>query len=634
MRSGLFALFWVAMLGVVFAFPAVRHPWRWLLGLGLVARLVLLPAAVSDDVNRYLWEGDLLRAGHNPYLAPADDPAFADFQSGPIYKGMNHKDRLTAYPPGMELVMAGTGAIWHDLAAFKIPALLGDLWTALVLILLIKKKGLPPRWWALYGLSPVVLVAFAAEAHLDSLMVAALVTTFYFAHEKKPAAAWLLLGMAVQFKLIAFILAPYLLCKTMGRGFWAILPPLVLLSLPFWEGLTGLFAGFLNFGGTSAFNGAVFESLRLIGVGSDLARQLTTGGFMMIGLYLGLIAVRDREKADFATLASLLFGSLLLFSPVVHFWYLTWMLPFLVLRPSLPWLLFVLGQAVYFFAWTQEAATGNWGYARELVVLSWLPGMIVGAVPSLRAFKHAWRQPEPAKQSATLALVVPLRALDAASLTFLKQLEECTPAATEIVASVATPPLSDNLPTKTSVVVSKKGRGNQITAGIDALQTSPDLIAIIHADTTPTNDWWEKIRPTISAHPQSPAFALGQRFPTGTPALLVIEALNEMRATLQGSIFGDQTMIIRRTGLEKVGGFPAQPLMEDVEASYRLRQLGPLHYLAAEWPVSAEKWHGRFRRRVSLVFSLMVRYRLIRLRGRCYAARFSKKLYQEYYGPS
>jgi hypothetical protein len=90
-------------------------------------------------------------------------------------------------------------------------------------------------------------------------------------------------------------------------------------------------------------------------------------------------------------------------------------------------------------------------------------------------------------------------------------------------------------------------------------------------------------------------------------------------------------MIIRRAALNACGGFPAQPLMEDVEASLRLQSCGEIIYLGQEWQVSAKKWQGRFTRRFALIIRLMVTYQLVRLRGLVHAEQFSKKLYAEYY---
>jgi len=57
-----------------------------------------------------------------------------------------------------------------------------------------------------------------------------------------------------------------------------------------------------------------------------------------------------------------------------------------------------------------------------------------------------------------------------------------------------------------------------------------------------------------------------------TAAKLVAAAMN-LRSRLTGICTGDQGMFVHRSLLDRVGGVPRQPLMEDVEMSRRLRRL-------------------------------------------------------------
>ncbi len=102
-------------------------------------------------------------------------------------------------------------------------------------------------------------------------------------------------------------------------------------------------------------------------------------------------------------------------------------------------------------------------------------------------------------------------------------------------------------------------------------------------------------------------------------------------AIVGGVAFGDQTMIIRRSALDACGGFPTQPLREDVEASLRLHSRGRIIYLGQEWTVSATKWQKAFSQRFVTVIRLVVTYQLSRLGGRKRSAACAERLYREYY---
>ncbi|NBB77897.1 MAG: hypothetical protein GVY36_00360, partial [Verrucomicrobia bacterium] len=110
MRVLCFAL--MAVFGFASIFLAPRLSGRWtlwlLLGLpALLLRVLLLPVSVSDDVNRYVWEGQLVRQGVSPYAHKADAPEWAGYRNQ-FWEGMNNKDKLTAYPPITELLFAVT----------------------------------------------------------------------------------------------------------------------------------------------------------------------------------------------------------------------------------------------------------------------------------------------------------------------------------------------------------------------------------------------------------------------------------------------------------------------------------------------------------------------------------------------
>jgi hypothetical protein len=62
------------------------------------------------------------------------------------------------------------------------------------------------------------------------------------------------------------------------------------------------------------------------------------------------------------------------------------------------------------------------------------------------------------------------------------------------------------------------------------------------------------------------------------------------RSRLTGIATGDQGLLVERALFDAVGGFPAQPLMEDVEISTRLRRLRRPHVFAARLASSGRRW--------------------------------------------
>jgi glycosyltransferase involved in cell wall biosynthesis len=131
-------------------------------------------------------------------------------------------------------------------------------------------------------------------------------------------------------------------------------------------------------------------------------------------------------------------------------------------------------------------------------------------------------------------------------------------------------------------MVAACGRGGQIVAAL--AQVTEEVVLIAHADMLLPTQALESVRRALGRLPHCPGGCLGHRFDGSSLALRVIEWWDEKRARFWSS-YGDQAQFFRRELLRSVGGFPDQPIMEDLELSLRLRSLGKPIYL--DFPVTA-----------------------------------------------
>lgn len=633
LRVGLFSALGCLSLPLCFLFPDTnrKRSTMIILACAVLLRVALLPAPVSDDVNRYLWEGKLTLAGENPFAATAIDPIREAYRDD-YWAAMNHLERPTAYPPGIQWMMAGAVAIAYHPMSMKVLALLGDLLCLGLILRLLKKRAAPTRWAGFYAFNPIALIAYAAEAHFDSLMVAAILAMLLSDHHRKPAFAWLFLGFAIQIKLVAIVLAPLLATRRNFRGAWAIVPVLILPTLPFLAELDQWWAGVSQFAGGGAFNGPLFSAMSLLGLPPDATRLIGIGVFGIVAL---IAFIANLRGLPLMRSAAIVMGALIVCSPVVHFWYLAWLLPFAALRPSFALATASITMAGYFLAWHTQDIHGWWGYGHGTAALIWLLPFIAFLAqhrPWTGRFRCLFRQQNREETSSRLSIVIPTLNVGSDLTQFISLLRKSSPPETQLILADggSTDGSVDSI--RETIVHSPPGRGQQIATGITA--ATGDWILIAHADTHHADGWHEHLQQSIHQHPQAAMLVLGQRFlPPSLPALF-IEALNELRVVFGGVAFGDQTMVIRRLALEACGGFPSQPLMEDVEASMSLQAHGDIIYLGQEWQVSAKKWQKGFTHRLILILRLMITYQLVRLRGRAQAREFSQKLYTEYYPKS
>ncbi len=120
------------------------------------------------------------------------------------------------------------------------------------------------------------------------------------------------------------------------------------------------------------------------------------------------------------------------------------------------------------------------------------------------------------------------------------------------------------------VLVVAAGRARQMNAGAAVAQG--DVLVFLHADTRLPEHAVSVIRSALRHR-------LWGRFDVnieGRPGMLrVVASFMNLRSRLTGIATGDQALFISRAAFAAVGGYPEQPLMEDIELSKRLKRLGP-----------------------------------------------------------
>jgi rSAM/selenodomain-associated transferase 2 len=138
------------------------------------------------------------------------------------------------------------------------------------------------------------------------------------------------------------------------------------------------------------------------------------------------------------------------------------------------------------------------------------------------------------------------------------------------------------------LIASEPGRGCQLQTGAAAARG--DWILFLHADTELEAGWSNAIRSFINA-PESGDHAGYFRFALDEACLGArrLERLVSWRNQLMGLPYGDQGLLISQALYEKVGGYRAYPLMEDVDLVRRLgrRRLRRLDVTAT---TSAERY--------------------------------------------
>ena len=157
------------------------------------------------------------------------------------------------------------------------------------------------------------------------------------------------------------------------------------------------------------------------------------------------------------------------------------------------------------------------------------------------------------------------------------------------------------------VIGSESGRAQQMNAGADA--ASGDALLFLHADSILPADGDEWIGKALT----DPRFRWG-RFDVAISGahfmLPVIAWFMNRRSRLTGIATGDQGIFVARDAFASIGGFPNQPLMEDVAICVRLLAQWPRPvYLDKKIVTSGRRWEKQgVWRTIMLMWHLRLQY--------------------------
>ena len=142
------------------------------------------------------------------------------------------------------------------------------------------------------------------------------------------------------------------------------------------------------------------------------------------------------------------------------------------------------------------------------------------------------------------------------------------------------------------IIESTVGRAQQMNAG--AILATGDVLLFLHADTELPADATDNIRQAVAQYDWG-------RFDVGLdsrePLLKIVGLMINQRSRLMSIATGDQAIFIKKSLFEQIGGYPDQPLMEDIELCKRLKKIARPACLKSKVITSARRWqqHGTWR---------------------------------------
>lgn len=345
-----------------FTFPII-------LGFAIAARLAALfaPPFLSSDVYRYAWDGVVQHAHINPYRYVPGDAALSFLRAphSDLYEHMNRRDYAhTIYPPVAQLFFYVITFLSPSVTFMKMAMVLFEGLTMYGLILLLREFGIRREWTIVYAWSPLLIWEIGGSGHVDSMIMAFLTFAILFRYRRKPVLTGAFLCLAVLTKFYPLVLFP----AFYQRGDWKMPTTFACLAalfyLPYLSAgklVLGFLGGYVQEEGISS--GQRYFLLDWTQHVPGFAK-LPSAAFLIFAVAvfvsLGVWAWRtscrmDSSRASFIPPANgFAIALMLLFSP--HYpWYLAWLIPFVVLAPSLTAVTYI---SALFYLCTTALAVG------------------------------------------------------------------------------------------------------------------------------------------------------------------------------------------------------------------------------------------------------------------------------------
>lgn len=220
----LFISQYLALFAAFYVFWLNRQEWKFyqffLVAIGL--RLVLLFASpeLSNDFYRFIWDGELMTQGINPFAhKPNELISNPDFMGNQymriLFHGMGElsQEHYTCYPVLNQFLFFVPAAISDNIMVnvilLKVIIILADIGAIYYAKKIAEHLKVNTHNIWLYALNPFVILEFSGNLHFEGVMIFFLLGATYMIMKNNWLWGAVLFGCAVQIKLIPLMLIPF-----------------------------------------------------------------------------------------------------------------------------------------------------------------------------------------------------------------------------------------------------------------------------------------------------------------------------------------------------------------------------------------------------------------------------------------
>lgn len=389
----------------VFAYLVIKSSgfyFRILVIASVLFRLLFLFAIpnLSQDFYRFIWDGQMILSGLNPYLSTPDYQmklgALTNFPNQlELYHGMGSlsASNYTNYPPLNQLCFVIANlfpghSILNSIVGMRILIIGADLGTLYFGKKLLEKLNIPSGRIFWYILNPFIIIELTGNLHFEGVMVFFFVWSLYLLHCRRWLISAIILACSISIKLIPIMFLPLFFkwfkkengkvnFKKLIKFYSVVGVTLILFFIPFFsmEFITNYSKTIGLWFGNFEFNGSIYYLAREIGYAITGYNEIAiiTKIFPLISLSIILYFSFFRAThtiTELATSMLLTLSCYLFLSTTVHPWYLTTLIIlsiYAAYRYALIWSVVII---LSYFAYADIDYTENlWVLAFEYLIV-------------------------------------------------------------------------------------------------------------------------------------------------------------------------------------------------------------------------------------------------------------------------
>ena len=318
---------------------------NFLLGFGILFRLIFLFSVpnLSDDFNRFFWDGVLIDNQINPFLflprEIMDNPSISiSALNKVLFESLNSPDYFTVYPPICQFVFwisasLSGGNLRIAVLIMKIFMFLAELGSIYLIIKLLKIHKIRREFVLFYILNPLVIIELVGNIHFEAFLIFFVLLAAYFIQNKRLVSGSFAFAFAIASKLTPILMLPFFLKRLRIKNaflFYVITMAVTVLTfLPFIGSalISGLSSSIGLYFQTFEFNASIFYVIREIGFwikGWDIIQ--IAGKWLALNTVIIILITTFFENAKTQNIPGIFLWPLFIyfaFASIIHPWYVT-----------------------------------------------------------------------------------------------------------------------------------------------------------------------------------------------------------------------------------------------------------------------------------------------------------------------